>query len=126
LGATSTIRFSQQPNVISEVSSGGRGVDLNGDGQIDPSEGCFISWPHPVGAGDCVRQTVVDLMQLVSLLRSGTPIDPSSDLKFDGDKIYYSGVSFGAIYGTVLHALQPYVRAAAPNVGGGSDMDNIR
>lgn len=125
-GPESVVEIVQQGNVVSRLAGGGRGVDLNGDGQVGSSEGCFLVWPYPVGARDCLRQTVVDLMQLEMLLRSGAAIDPSSNLKVDPDRIYFTGISFGAMFGSALLAVDPNVRAAALNVGGGSAMDNVR
>ena len=106
--------------------AGGRGIDLNGDGTITTNEGCFIGWPYPAGLRDCLRQTVVDLMQLVHLVRAGTAIEGSAGVKLDGSRIYYSGVSLGAIYGAMLTAIDPNVRAAGLSSGGGSIVDISR
>jgi len=125
-GPQSVIQMVQQGNVVEEFPGSGRGIDLNGDGAITDYEGCFLSWPYPAGVSDCMRQTTVDLMQLVSLVRSGVAIEPSGDLKLDGSKIYYAGGSLGGMYGTMLHALDSRVRAAVLNVGGGSVVDISR
>ena len=109
-----------------DLVAGGRGIDLNGDGVITDSEGCFIGWPYPAGLRDCLRQTVVDLMQLVHLVRAGTAIEGASGVKLDPNKIYYSGLSLGAIYGSMLHAIDPDVRVAALSSGGGSIVDVAR
>jgi uncharacterized protein (TIGR03437 family) len=125
-GPQSTVQFTQGNNVVAEVLSGGRGVDLAGDGQITITDGCFVSWPFPVAIRDCLRQTVVDLMQLERLIRGGTRIEPSSDLKLDPSRIYYGGNSFGGIYGTAFMAVDPNVTAGVLNVGGGSILDITR
>jgi uncharacterized protein (TIGR03437 family) len=119
-GPQTVIELAQQGGVAADFPGSGRGIDLNGDGQIDPAEGCFLAWPNPVEVRDCMRQTTVDLMQLVSLVRSGVAIEPSGDLKFDGGKIYYAGGSLGSMYGTMLLSVDSRVRAAAFSVGGGS------
>lgn len=119
-GPQTVIELAQQGGVVADFPGSGRGIDMNGDGQIDPAEGCFLAWPYPVEVRDCMRQTVVDLMQLVSLVRGGVAIEPSGDLKFDGGKIYYAGGSLGSMYGTMLLSLDSRVRAAAFSVGGGS------
>jgi hypothetical protein len=106
--------------------SGGRGIDLNSDGAITTSEGCFIGWPYPAGLRDCLRQTVVDLMQLENLVRSGTAIEGPGGVKLDGNRIYYAGLSLGAIYGSMLHAVDPNIRAAGLSSGGGSIVDISR
>jgi uncharacterized protein (TIGR03437 family) len=120
------IELVQAGNVVADFPGSGRGVDLNGDGQITEYEGCFLSWPYPAGVADCLRQTTIDLMQLVSLVRSGVGLEASSGLKLDGTKIYYAGGSLGGMYGTMLHAVDSRVRAAAFSVGGGSAVDISR
>jgi uncharacterized protein (TIGR03437 family) len=125
-GPKSVVQLVQGNNIIAEVSSGGRGVDLAGDGQITSADGCFLVWPFPVAARDCLRQTVVDLMQLENLIRSGTRIEPASELKLDPGRIYYGGDSFGAMYGTAFMAVDPNVTAGVLNVGGGSTLDITR
>jgi hypothetical protein len=119
-GPQTVIELVQQGNVVTDFPGSGRGLDLNGDGQIEPAEGCFLAWPYPIEVRDCMRQTAVDLMQLVSLVSSGVAIEPSTDLKLDGSKIYYAGGSLGAMYGSMLHSVDSRVRAAVLNVGGGS------
>jgi hypothetical protein len=106
--------------------TGGRGIDRNGDGVIDPTEGCQILTPLPLGLRDCIRQTVVDLMQLVRVIQSGLDINGDGTPDLDPAYIYYAGQSFGSIYGTVLSAVEPAIRATALNVGGGSVVDITR
>jgi len=40
--------------------------------------------------------------------------------------VYYAGLSLGGFYGTLFHAVNPHVRTAALNVGGGSLVDTYR
>ncbi len=110
-----------------EVDGGGRAVDLNGDGAFDSPEGCLIlNSATPILLRDCLRQTVVDLMQLVRALRAGIDLDGDGALDLDPNRIYYAGISLGAIYGTMLNAVEPDIRAAVLNVGGGSVVDIAR
>ncbi len=108
------------------IPLGGRGVDLNGDGTIGATEGCEILTPLPLGLRDCIRQTAVDLLQLVRVIRAGVDLDGDGVPDLDGTHIYYVGQSFGSIYGTLLNAVEPAVRAAVLNVGGGSVVDIVR
>ncbi|MBI4877958.1 MAG: hypothetical protein HY822_25290 [Acidobacteria bacterium] len=111
----------------SEVDGGGRSLDFNGDGKIEPQEGCLIlSGDAPIGLRDCLRQTVADLMQLVRVLRAGVDLDGDGRPDLDPDRIYYAGISLGAIYGTMLNAVEPGIRSAVLNVGGGSVADIVR
>jgi hypothetical protein len=105
------------------VAAPGRGVDLNNDGVIDSSEGCFALPSSPLGVRDCLRQTTVDLMQLVRVIRAGLDIDGDGSPDFDPDRIYYAGQSLGAIYGTMFLAVEPNVKYAVLNSGGGSVVD---
>ena len=125
-GPQSVVQFVQGNNMVAEVSSGGRGVDLAGNGQITSADGCFLVWPFPVAVRDCLRQTVVDLLQLENLIRSGIRIEPTSGLKLDPSRIYYGGDSFGGIYGTAFMAVDRNVTAGVLNVGGGSVLDITR
>lgn len=118
-GPQSTVTFKEKEGRETTLRSGGRSVDLDRDGRIGPNEGCVSA----LGARDCFRQTVVDLMQLVRAIRGGIDIDGDGFPEVDAERIYYGGQSLGAIYGTIFNAVEPYVRAAALNVGGGSIMD---
>ena len=96
------------------LPTGGRGIDQNGDGLIDSTEGVNAAFPRTiVGSRDSLRQTVIDLIQLVRIMKAGGV--PS----VDGNRIYYAGQSFGGIYGTKLLAVEPTVRAGVLNVPGG-------
>ncbi len=50
---------------VTTFTAGGRSVDLNGDGQIGPYEGCLAANPAQVALRDCLRQTALDLASLV-------------------------------------------------------------
>jgi len=108
-----------------EIPSGGRGLDVNGDNRIDDNEGCLIADP-PVGLRDCMRQTVIDLIQLVHAIQLGIDLDGDGRPDLDRSRIYYAGISFGSMYGTMLTALEPGITAAALNVGGGPVVDIAR
>ncbi len=125
-GAQSNLVVTDNSGNNTTVLLGGRGIDRNGDGVIDSTEGCEILTPLPLGVRDCIRQTVVDLMQLVRVIQSGVDVDGNGTPDLDPGHIYYAGQSFGSIYGTVLNAVEPAIRAAALNVGGGSIVDIIR
>ena len=125
-GPYSTVTFTDTEGNSKTFLSGGRGVDLNGDGQIEAEEGCNIVTPVGLGLRDCFRQTVVDLLQLSRAIRQGIDFDGDGSPDLDGSRIYYGGESLGAMYGTMFTALDPGVRAAALNVGGGTTVDIAR
>src|SRR5262249_12562306 len=58
------------------VPSGGRGIDQNGDGVIDATEGLFAASPSSlISIRDGIRQAVIDLMQLVRVIEVGMDAD---------------------------------------------------
>jgi pimeloyl-ACP methyl ester carboxylesterase len=125
-GSRSTVTFTDASGNSTTLTEGGRGVDLNGDGTIEADEGCAIVAPIGIGTRDCFRQTVVDLLQLVRAIRQGIDLDGDGKPDLDASRIYYGGQSLGAMYGTILSALEPSIRAAALNVGGGTEIDIAR
>ena len=101
--------------------AGGRGIDQNSNGTIDSTEGVSATPPRAIiSSRDGLRQTVIDLMQLVRVIETGgiPGLDPS--------RIYYFGQSFGGIYGTIFLAVEPSVRAGVPNVPGGPIIEIAR
>lgn len=125
-GPLSSVSFTDTNGNVTTIPAGGRSVDLNGDGIIEGDEGCVIVAPIGFGTRDCLRQTVVDLMQLVRAIQQGIDLDGDGKPDLDAGHIYYGGQSLGAMYGTILSALEPAVRAATLNVGGGTEIDIAR
>jgi hypothetical protein len=125
-GPQSSVVLTGNSGASTTILLGGRGIDRNGDGVIDSTEGCLILTPNPVGLRDCLRQTVVDLMQLVRVIQAGLDVDGDGVVDLDAGHIYYVGQSLGSIYGTLLHSVEPAIRAAVLNVGGGSVSDIVR
>ena len=103
------------------VPAGGRGIDQDGNGAIGSTEGSSAAAPRTIIASrDGLRQTVVDLMQLVRQVEAGIDIDGDGSVDLDAQRIYYAGQSFGGIYGTILLGTEPSLKAGVPNVPGGS------
>ena len=125
-GPLSTVTLIDKSGVSRTLLSGGRSIDLNGDGIIEANEGCAITTPIAYGTRDCYRQTAVDLMQLARVIRLGLDLDGDGKPDLDASHLYYAGESLGAIYGSMFTAIEPTVRAAALNVGGASTLDIAR
>jgi dienelactone hydrolase len=112
---------------------GGTGPDGFGDrvgneiyldflGVVDEA-GVYPSF-HPSYPRDIFRQSVVDLMRAVRVLREGdwsaVQAQPGLEtLGFDPAPIGFTGVSLGGIIGTVFVASEPEIGAAILNVTGG-------
>ncbi|HEY6053644.1 MAG TPA: Ig-like domain-containing protein [Gaiellaceae bacterium] len=102
------------------ITDGGRSFDQDGNGSIDSTEGVNAAAPDTlVGNRDGLRQTVVDLMQLVRQIQAGIDVNGDGQPDLDASKITYAGQSFGGIYGVDFLAVEPAVRAGVPNVPGG-------
>jgi hypothetical protein len=114
--STLTVRTSGDPVTF---LSGGRTVDQNGDGEYQFLEG-FEAVPDLVLTRDSFRQTVVDWMSLVRMIRAGVDVDGDGVPDLDPSRIYYFGNSTGGQMGLILTAVEPAINAAVLNVTGGS------
>jgi Bacterial virulence factor lipase N-terminal len=120
-GALGTLNVLRTDGVPVTLSAGGRGFDQDGNGVIDSTEGVNAAPPRTViGSRDGLRQTVIDLMQLVRQIEVGVDIDGDGSADLNAQRIYYAGQSFGGIYGTKLLGIEPNIQAGVPNVPGGS------
>jgi hypothetical protein len=118
LGSLTVQRANADPVV---VPAGGRGIDQDGNTVIDSTEGVNAAIPRVViGSRDGLRQTVIDVMQLVRQVEAGIDVDGDGSIDLDAQRIYYAGQSFGGIYGTILLGSEPSFKAGVPNVPGGS------
>jgi hypothetical protein len=118
LGTLAVMRNGAAPVIL---NAGGRSIDQDGNGSIDSTEGVNAAPPRSVvGSRDGLRQTVVDLMQLVRQVEVGMDVDGDGSADLNPQRIYYAGQSFGGIYGTMLLGVEPNIKAGVPNVPGGS------
>lgn len=120
-GPLGTLTVTPVAGAAVTVPSGGRGFDQDGNGTIDSTEGVSaVGAQNIVSSRDGLRQTVVDLMQLVRQIQAGIDVDGDGSVDLDRHRIYYAGQSFGGIYGTILLGIEGSIRAGVPNVPGGS------
>ena len=97
----------------------GRGVDQNGDGTIESTEGSSATGDAaPASSRDALRQTAADVMTLVRSL-GGTDVDDDGTPDLSGEDVTYFGQSFGGIYGTMLTGADPAVARSVLDVPGG-------
>jgi len=118
-GALGTLTVNRSTGGSVIFPDGGRGFDQNGDGLIDSTEGSSAVAPL-IGNRDGLRQTAVDIMQLVRLIQTGGIPGLSTT------RIYYAGQSFGGIYGGILLGVEPDIRAGVLNVPGGPIIEIAR
>jgi hypothetical protein len=109
------------------LSAGGRGIDQNGDSVIENDEGIHSggSW-RIINTRDGLRQTVVDLMQLVRVIEVGVDVDGDGASDLDPARIYYFGHSLGGLYGTIFLGVEPAARAGVLSTAGGSLVESGR
>ncbi|MBL0942832.1 MAG: Ig-like domain-containing protein [Hydrogenophaga sp.] len=120
-GALGTLNVLPTAGAPVVVPAGGRGIDQDGNGSIDSTEGVNAAAPQTiVSSRDGLRQTVIDLMQLVRQVEAGIDVDGDGTRDLDPNRIYYAGQSFGGIYGTMLLGVERNIKAGVPNVPGGS------
>ncbi|HEY2498756.1 MAG TPA: hypothetical protein VGK24_16975 [Candidatus Angelobacter sp.] len=127
-GPNSTLTINQGTTSVT-FPEGGRGFDQDGNGQIASSEGSSTFFASPqgtIGSRDALQQTTADLMQLVRAIQGGIDADGDGLPDLDANRIYYSGQSFGGIYGTIFMGIEPDIRAGVPNVPGGPIIDIVR
>ena len=108
LGTLNVLRAGGETPVA--LPAGGRGIDQDGNGMIDSTEGVNAAAPRTcIGSRDGLRQTVIDLMQLVRQIEVGIDVDGDGRADLDAQRIYYAGQSFGGIYGTILLGIEPSI-----------------
>jgi dienelactone hydrolase len=126
-GPLSTLTVNQTVGDPMTFSAGGRGIDQNSDGNIGSTEGLVAAPPDGlIRQRDGLRQTVVDLMQLVRVIEVGIDVDGDGASDLDPARIYYFGQSLGGQYGTLFLAVESSVRAGVPIVPGGPFSEIVR
>jgi pimeloyl-ACP methyl ester carboxylesterase len=123
-GPNGKVTITQTDGRSFDLPAGGRGQPLSPGGSYGGFDGCVLAGIF--GARDCLRQTVIDQMQLVRAITNGLDLDGDGTPDLDPSRIYYAGHSFGAMYGTMLTAVEPNISAAVLNSGGGTLTDIAR
>jgi dienelactone hydrolase len=127
-GSAGTLTVNRTSGTPVTLPVGGRGTDMNGDGLIEVTEGISAMPPRAmIQFRDGMRQTVIDLMQLVRVIETnGMDANGDGSTDLNGQRIYYFGISLGGMYGPILLALDPSVSAGVSIVAGGTIMDLAR
>lgn len=107
------------------VPVAGRAADTDNSGEYQAFEGCLQTGgttanPAPVLVlRDCLRQTALDLVQLVRALQATPDLDGDGQADVNARSVSYVGQSLGAMYGTLFAAVEPSVGTTVLNAGGG-------
>lgn len=126
-GPLSTLTANQTSGAPVTFPAGGRSIDQNGDHVIMEGEGRGAASPRSLlGSRDGLRQTAVDLMQLIRVIEVGIDVEGDGHYDLDPSRIYYFGQSLGGHYGNQLLAIEPNVTAGAINHSGGPLADSTR
>ncbi|MFN0169611.1 MAG: alpha/beta hydrolase family protein [Bryobacteraceae bacterium] len=126
-GPNSSVRLRETNGTVTDVLAPGRAVDLDQNGRYEDFEGCIVlSAGAPLGMRDCLRQTALDLSQLVRVLRSGVDLDGDGQRDLSAERLSYVGQSLGSFYGTLFAAIEPNLTSAVLNAGGGSATETLR
>jgi hypothetical protein len=125
-GPAGTFTVTPVAGTAETFAAGGRGFDQDGNGKIDSTEGVNAAGGSIVSNRDGLRQTVFDLVELVHMLQAGVDVDGNGTPDLSTSRIYYTGQSFGGIYGVELLGLEPTIRAGVPNVPGGPIVEIAR
>jgi hypothetical protein len=122
-GPNSIMRLALHNGTTLDVPTQGRGRDLDRDGIISPGEGCILPTDF---LSTCLRETALDYQKLVREIQNNIDLDGDRVNDLDPNTIHYLGQSLGAMYGTILLALEPGIEAGVLNVGGGSAVEIAR
>ena len=93
------------------IPDAGRSYDQDGNNLIATDEGMSAVGARlwTVGASDTLKQTVIDLLQLVRVIEVGMDVDGDGAADIDASRISFLGQSAGGRHGTMLAALDPSV-----------------
>jgi hypothetical protein len=132
-GPQSQVVVTENDGTVSQFLAGGRSLCPPGssqvcgydkDGVINDYEGCPVY--GALRTRDCIRQSAVDVIELIRAIRNGIDVDGDGQPDLDANQIYLDGHSAGAVYGGVAFANEPTVRAAAFECGGATIYDFLR
>ena len=108
--------------------AGGRGIDQDGNGTIDSTEGVNAAGAARSSrtATGCGRPCSTSMQLVRTCCSTASTSTATGRPTSSTSRIYYAGQSFGGIYGVELLGLEPTIRAGVPNVAGGPIVEIAR
>jgi dienelactone hydrolase len=123
-GPDGKVVITERGGAVTELTAGGRGIDLNRDGTITANEGCASYGPGR--NHDCQRQTALDIMQLVRVIRAGADLDGDRLNDLDANRVHLIGFSLGSWIAAQVAAVDPFVSATVLNATSASVVESLR
>ncbi len=110
------------------IPDAGRGLDQDGNHTIGNTEGSVAAGTRAwtIAERDGHRQTVIDFLQLVQVIKAGMDIDGDAVADIDPSRIYFLGASAGSMIGTIFMALEPDVAVGVAAVTPGVIPEHAR
>ena len=110
---TLKVNFSDGSSVT--IPDAGRGIDQDGNNVIGNTEGGVAAGVRAwtIAERDGQRQTTIDFLQLVQVIKAGMDVDGNGEPDIDSSRIYFLGASAGSMIGTIFMALEPDVVVGA-------------
>jgi hypothetical protein len=123
---TLTVNLADGSNLT--IPDAGRAIDQDGDGTIANTEGGEAAAPRAwtIAGRDGHRQTVIDFMQLVQVIKAGMDVDGDTIADLDPSRIYFVGASAGSMIGTIFLSLEPAIATGAASVTPGIIPEHAR
>ncbi|MGE5815598.1 MAG: hypothetical protein ACM36C_14010, partial [Acidobacteriota bacterium] len=127
-GPLGTLTVTLNDGSSTTVRDAGRGIDQNGDNIIGAPEGMTAAGVRAwtIAERDAHRQTVIDFLQLVQVIKAGMDVDGDAAADIDPSRIYFLGASAGSMIGTIFMALEPDVAVGVAAVTPGVIPEHAR
>jgi hypothetical protein len=127
-GPLSTLTINLADGSKLTIPDAGRAIDQDGDSIIANTEGgtAAASRAWTIAERDGTRQTVIDFMQLVQVIKAGMDVDGDAIADIDPSRIYFVGASAGSMIGTIFLSLDPDVAVGAASVTPGVIPEHAR
>jgi len=113
-GPKTSLTIAQTGKPTLTVPYAGRQFDLDHDGLFGPNEGGFgLDETRIVFDRDKNRQLIADVAQLIRAIEAGVDVDGDGVRDLDPDRLYWGGLSMGAVEGILIGTVESRFKAVA-------------